>query len=172
MPTYSTDQIKKRLLKKKQMILEAPHKNYFVSEDSQSGILTASFAKDYPLKILIVEDDIVNQKLIERILLKLGYLTDTVSDGIQVLSSLIKKEYDVILMDVRMPEMDGLETTRYIRRQKIEQPYIIAMTANAMSNDREECLQIGMNDYIAKPMRLAEIIKILKTAASCVLGKN
>ncbi|MCX6236232.1 MAG: response regulator [Bacteroidia bacterium] len=147
------------------MILEAPHKNLFISEDSQSGILTASFAKDYPLKILIVEDDIVNQKLIERILLKLGYLTDTVSDGVQVLNSLVKKEYDV-------PEMDGLETTRYIRRQKIEQPYIIAMTANAMSNDREECLQIGMNDYIAKPMRLAEIIKILKTAASCVLGKN
>ena len=154
------------------MIFTAPHKDLFVSEDSISGILTTSFAEDYPLNILIAEDDFVNQKLIERILYKLGYQTDIVSDGIQVLYSLKKKDYNVILMDVRMPEMDGLETTQVIRKLAIEQPYIIAMTANAMSQDRDECMQIGMNDYIAKPMRLAEIIKTLKTAASCVLGKN
>lgn len=159
-------------LKKNKMILIAPHKDPFVSEDSHSGILSNTFAKEYPLNILIVEDDLINQKLIERILSKLGYLTDTVSDGIQVLNSIIKKKYNVILMDIRMPEMNGLEATQHIRQMTIEQPYIIAMTANAMSKDREECLQIGMNDYIAKPMRLNEIINTLKTAASCVLKRN
>ena len=159
-------------LKKNKMILIAPHKDPFVPEDSHSGILSNTFAKEYPLNILIVEDDLINQKLIERILSKLGYLTDTVSDGIQVLNSIIKKKYNVILMDIRMPEMNGLEATQHIRRMTIEQPYIIAMTANAMSKDREECLQIGMNDYIAKPMRLNEIINTLKTAASCVLKRN
>jgi CheY-like chemotaxis protein len=154
------------------MILTAPHKDLYVSEDSSGGILSSSFASDYPLNILIVEDDIVNQKLIERILQKLGYITDTVSDGIHVLSSLIKKEYNVILMDVRMPEMDGLEATMNIRKMQIEQPYIIAMTANAMSNDKDECIQIGMNDYISKPMRMPEIVRILKKAASSVIEKN
>lgn len=117
------------------------------------------------MSILIAEDNLINQKLIERILHKLGYLTDTASDGIQVLDFLVKKDYNVILMDVQMPEMNGLETTHAIRQMAIAQPYIIAMTANAMSKDREDCLKIGMNDYIAKPMRLAEIIKILKNAA-------
>ena len=68
-------------------------------------------------------------------------------------------------MDVQMPEMDGFEATQAIRKLPIDQPYIIAMTANAMSQDKDECLQIGMNDYIAKPMRLADIIKILTNAA-------
>jgi len=154
------------------MILIAPHKDHFVSDDSQIGILTETFAKDYPLKILIAEDDFVNQKLIERILHKLGYMTDTVSDGIQVLNSLVKKEYNVILMDVRMPEMGGFEATQIIRQRSSEQPYIIAMTANAMSRDRDECLQVGMNDYIAKPLRITEIVKILKTAALNLPGKN
>jgi CheY-like chemotaxis protein len=154
------------------MILTVPNKDLFVPEDPQDGTLMASFAKDYPLNILIAEDDIINQKLIERILYKLGYHTDTVPDGIQVLSSIVKKDYNVILMDVRMPELDGMETTQYIRKMTIEQPYIIAMTANAMSKDRDECLQSGMNDYIAKPLRLNEIIKTLKTAASFVMERN
>ena len=153
-----------RLLKSLHLVL-TPHKKHIISEDLQNGILSSSFAEDYPLSILIAEDNLINQKLIERILHKLGYLTDTASDGIQVLDFLVKKDYNVILMDVQMPEMDGLETTHAIRQMAIAQPYIIAMTANAMSKDREDCLKIGMNDYIAKPMRLAEIIKILKNAA-------
>jgi len=75
-------------------------------------------------------------------------------------------------MDVQMPEMNGLETTHAIRQMAIEQPYIIAMTANAMSKDREDCLKIGMNDYIAKPMRLAEITKTLKNAANYFAEKS
>lgn len=149
------------------MIL-TPCKDSTVLEDSQNGIMTASFAKDYPLSILIAEDNIINQKLIERILLKLGYETDTVSDGIQVFDRLVRKKYNVILMDVRMPEMDGFETTQLIRKMAVEQPYIIAMTANSMASDKEECLQIGMNDYLSKPMHLEDIVNKLKVAAFCV----
>ncbi|MCX6236231.1 MAG: response regulator [Bacteroidia bacterium] len=154
-----------RLLKSLQMIF-APQKYQSVSDDQYGGILTTSFAEIYPLKILIAEDNMINQKLIEKVLQKLGYLPDTAYDGIQVLDSLKEKVYDVILMDVQMPVMDGFETTLVVRQMTIVQPYIIAMTANAMSNDRDECIKIGMNDYIAKPMRLAEIMKILKNAAA------
>ena len=154
------------------MILAAPHKNILLSDDSQNKILRDSFADDYPLNILVAEDDFVNQKLIGRILFKLGYQADILSDGIHVTESLKKKNYNVILMDVRMPFMDGYETTQAIRKMAVKQPYIIAMTANAMSQDRDECLQIGMNDYIAKPMHLPEIIKTLKIAAAYVIEKN
>ena len=135
-------------------------------EDSKDGILSDSFADEYPLNILVAEDNLINQKLIERILHKLGYKIDIAANGIQVLNSLKLKNYNVILMDIQMPEMDGLETTGIIRGMTIEQPYIIALTANAMSKDREECIKKGMNNYVSKPMRLHEIIKILKLAAS------
>ena len=160
-----------RLIKSLQFVF-APQKKYAVSEETRQGILSPLFAEDYPLNILIAEDNLINQKLIERILHKLGYQTDTAPDGVQVLDALVKKDYNVILMDVQMPEMNGLETTQAIRQMAIGQPYIIAMTANAMSKDREDCLKIGMNDYIAKPMRLAEITKILKNAASYFSEKS
>lgn len=147
-------------------------KDSTVLGDSQSGILTASFAEYYPLNILIAEDNIINQKLIERILHKLGYKTDTVSDGIKVFDLLVKKKYNVILMDVRMPEMDGFEATQLIRKMVIDQPYIIAMTANGMSSDKEECLNIGMDNYLSKPMQLDEIVRILKVAAAFVNDKK
>jgi len=94
------------------MIHSATNKDLFVSENAQGDILTNTFAETYPLKILVAEDNSVNQKLIERILRKLGYQSDTVADGAQVLNSLLKKEYNVILMDIRMPEMDGLTATK------------------------------------------------------------
>ena len=152
-----------RLIKSLQAVL-SPAKDQ-VADDTQNGILTATFAQDYPLNILIAEDNIINQKLIQRILHKLGYQLDLASDGIEALDALQKNKYNVILMDVQMPGMDGIEATLAIREMKIEQPYIIAMTANAMSKDRDECIKMGMNDYIAKPMRLTEIIKILKNAS-------
>jgi len=160
-----------RLVQSLQLVL-APLKKHAVLEDAQNGILSSSFAEEYPLSILIAEDNLINQKLIERILHKLGYRTDTACDGTQVLDALVKKDYNVIIMDVQMPEMDGLEATQAIRQMKIVQPYIIAMTANAMSKDKDECLKIGMNDYIAKPMRLAEIIKTLKNAANYLVEKS
>ena len=149
-----------------------PSTDPIITDNLHGGILASSFGEDHPLNILIAEDNIINQRLIERILHKLGYRTDTVSDGVQVIDRIKKKEYNVILMDVRMPEMDGFEATKAIRQMPVKQPYIIAMTANAMSNDRDDCLEIGMNDYIAKPMRLAEIIKILKNASTVLNIKS
>ncbi len=153
------------------MIHAASNKDFFVPENSQGGYLTSTFAEGYPLNILIAEDNIVNQKLIERILRKLGYQIDIVSDGIQVLNSIVRKDYNVILMDIRMPEMDGLEATHAIRQMGIAQPYIIAMTANAMSNDKIECLQNGMNDYVAKPLSTVEIINSLKNGYTYISQK-
>ncbi|NEW83463.1 MAG: response regulator [Mariniphaga sp.] len=144
------------------MTLSITNQNLLASKNCQDGYVEKSFAEECPLNILIAEDNIVNQKLIERILRKLGYQTDTASDGIQVLNFIVRKEYHVILMDVRMPEMDGLEATHAIRQMGIKQPYIIAMTANAMSKDREECLENGMNDYMSKPLSTDMIINSLK----------
>src|ERR1035437_566232 len=106
-------------------MMTAPEKVCYISEGQIGEIRTNSFAENYPLNILIAEDNFVNLKLIERILYKLGYQTDTASDGIQVLNSFSKKEHNVILMDVRMPHMDGFETTKIIRQMAVEQPYII-----------------------------------------------
>jgi CheY-like chemotaxis protein len=155
-----------------QMILETPHNDLFFPDDSQSRILKVSFAEKYPLSILVADDDYINQKLIGRILIKLGFQLALASDGNQVFELLKKKCYNVIFMDVQMPEMNGFEATQLIRKLLIEQPYIIAMTANSMPRDKNKCLNVGMNNYIAKPMRLAEIIEILKNAAAYVTEKN
>ncbi|QEC77681.1 hybrid sensor histidine kinase/response regulator [Mucilaginibacter ginsenosidivorax] len=131
---------------------------------AQRFLLQTSFAQEHPLQILVAEDNLINQKLVERVLFKLGYNIDMVSNGYEVLEKITEKQYDVLLMDIQMPELDGLETTKFIRNQAIKQPYIAAMTANAMPEDKEACLSIGMNDYIAKPMRIDELIELLKRA--------
>ena len=115
----------------------------------------------YPLTILVAEDNPVNQILAARTLKKLGYEIDIAPDGLAVLDKLKNKTYDIIFMDMQMPEMDGLETTRAIRRDSQKQPIIIAMTANAMIEDRDNCLQAGMDDYISKPFRLDTIKEVL-----------
>jgi len=109
------------------------------------------------LRILLAEDNLVNQKVAIRMLERLGYTADIAADGQEVLAALESRPYDVVLMDVQMPEMDGLEATRSIRSTACHQPYIIAMTAHAMKGDREVCLDAGMNDYIAKPVRIEEL---------------
>jgi len=146
-------------------MIAAPGKVLKDTEGSQIEIMTATFAEDYPLDILIAEDNFINQKLIERILTKLGYQTDIAGDGIQALSLFNKKKHNVILMDIRMPQMDGFETTHVIRQMAIEQPFIIAMTANAMSSDKEECIKGGMDEYIPKPISITDVISKLKIAA-------
>jgi CheY-like chemotaxis protein len=115
------------------------------------------------LEILLAEDNPFNQALATAILGKLGYSYDTAENGEEVLNRLSEKVYDVILMDIQMPEMDGLEATRLIRGQQTNrQPVIIAMTANAMHEDREECLAAGMNDYLSKPIKPGDVVTILK----------
>lgn len=126
-------------------------------------LLPEGFSEKYPLRILIAEDNLVNQKLAEYILKKLGYNSSVAVNGLEVLEQLKNKIYDVILMDVQMPEMNGIEATIKIRQDK-DQPYIIAMTANAMPEDKEECLKAGMDDYISKPIKIAELIQALEKA--------
>ena len=118
------------------------------------------------LRILLAEDNVVNQKVALRMLGRLGYRADIAADGLEVLKALQSHHYDVVLMDVQMPEMDGLEATRSIRRMPGRQPYIIAMTAHAMKGDREECLGVGMNDYVSKPVRIEELNAALQR--SCI----
>jgi CheY-like chemotaxis protein len=117
-----------------------------------------------PLQILLAEDHVVNQKVAIAMLSRLGYRADLAANGLEVLDALGRQHYDVVLMDVQMPELDGLAATRRIRREfsSIRRPYIIAMTANAMQGDRELCLAAGMDDYISKPVRREELLAALE----------
>ena len=110
-----------------------------------------------PQRVLIAEDNTVNQRVATAQLKKLGYASDTVANGLEVLEALSRIPYDIILMDCQMPELDGYETTRQVRIRGGHQPYIIAMTASAMQGDRELCLAAGMDDYITKPVRTAAL---------------
>jgi signal transduction histidine kinase/DNA-binding response OmpR family regulator/HPt (histidine-containing phosphotransfer) domain-containing protein len=114
-----------------------------------------------PLQILLAEDNIVNQKVAIHLLQQLGYAADVAKDGLEVLEALNQRPYDVVLMDVQMPKMDGLEATRQIIASNQVRPRIIAMTANAMQGDREECLNAGMDDYLSKPIRLDDLARAL-----------
>lgn len=134
-------------------------------------VLSVEFANQFPLRILIGEDNPVNQRLTMKILSKLGYKADLAKDGKEVLEVVSNVTYDVILMDVQMPEMDGLEATRMIRLCLPVQPVIIAMTANSMQGDREACMQAGMDDYISKPVHIEELMIMLERWALHVKDK-
>jgi PAS domain S-box-containing protein len=120
----------------------------------------------YPLRILLAEDNVVNQKVALHLLQRLGYRADVAGNGLEVLEALHRQAYDVILMDVQMPEMDGLITTQQIHQewQPSLRPYIIAMTANAMQGDRQTCLDVGMDDYLSKPIRIEALMRALNQA--------
>ena len=132
------------------------------ADKTPENILSVGFALEHPLRILIAEDNPINQLLATTILEKMGYSASVANHGKEVIEALATNIFDVILMDVQMPEMDGLETTRWIRCNMKDQPVILAMTANAMQGDREECLDAGMNDYLSKPIKLEEIEDLLR----------
>jgi signal transduction histidine kinase/CheY-like chemotaxis protein/ligand-binding sensor domain-containing protein len=134
--------------------------------DQPNNILDPGFALLYPMDILIAEDNPINQKLIERVLVKLGYHAEVTQNGYEALLKVSENPYDVVLMDIQMPEMDGLEATRNIRKLNIQQPFIVAMTANALSEDRDICISQGMDSYISKPMKLDALVSIFKEAYS------
>jgi signal transduction histidine kinase/ligand-binding sensor domain-containing protein/DNA-binding response OmpR family regulator len=133
--------------------------------------IDSELANDLPLRILLAEDNTVNQKVALRILDRMGYRADIASNGLEAIEALRRQQYDVVLMDVHMPEMDGLEATREICRNwsKEKRPRIIAMTANAMQGDREKCLEAGMDDYISKPVQIENLQAALKRSSQAAV---
>ena len=139
---------------------EAGDTHHFISEEAARHV-----------RILLAEDNVVNQRVALKQLKKLGFSADAVTNGNEVLSALQRVPYDIIIMDCQMPEMDGYEVTRRIRQSGCDSyihlrsaPYIIALTANAMRGDRERCLELGMNDYLTKPLHLQELESVLYRA--------
>ena len=139
-------------------------------KEKKKSLLTEEFALANPLDILLVEDNLVNQKLAMRILNKLGYNPELANNGREAVEMIKSRNFQVVLMDVLMPEMDGLEATRYIRANFSHQPIIVAMTANALPEDRETCFQAGMNEYISKPINIETLVDILHQSSKKVHG--
>lgn len=128
---------------------------------SDRNALSEEFALSYPFTILIAEDNLMNQRLIMRIISKLGYQADLANNGQEALDMVLEKDYDLILMDVQMPELDGIQTTKIIRQRYGPSPLIMAMTANAMNEDIERCMNAGMDDYISKPLDVELLLQKL-----------
>jgi signal transduction histidine kinase/CheY-like chemotaxis protein len=142
-----------------------PDQPVLVSQRSATrGELDPEMARRHPLRILLAEDNVVNQKLALRLLAQMGYRADLAANGLEAIDAVERQTYDVVLMDVQMPELDGFEASREIvRRWGGEgRPRIVAMTANAMQGDRELCMAAGMDDYVAKPVRVEELIAALE----------
>ena len=122
-----------------------------------------NLAEKYPLKILVAEDNVVNQKVAQRILERMGYRADVVANGYEAVEVVKTIPYDLIFMDLLMPEMDGITASKIIKEKCTDRdcPKIIAMTANAMREDKDKCLAAGLDDFISKPIRLEELHTIL-----------
>ena len=137
---------------------------------SISSVFDSALAQRYPMHILLAEDNSVNQKLALKMLERLGYRADVAGNGREVLEALRRQHYDLVLMDVQMPEMDGLQASRIINQEwsATERPRIAAMTANAMSGDREMCLEAGMDDYLSKPIQVRELRAALEQSGQWV----
>jgi PAS domain S-box-containing protein len=137
-----------------------------VSQATSEAPFEADLGQRHPLRILLAEDNLVNQKLALRLLQRIGYRADVAANGLEVLQSLRRQPYDVVLMDVQMPEMDGLEASRAIQEEwpAESRPRIIAMTADVMAEARQECLAAGMSDFVAKPIRVNELVAALRAS--------
>ncbi len=127
--------------------------------DRASSGIDRGLAQKLPLRILVADDSVVNQKVARLLLERMGYRADLAANGLEVLEALQRQSYDLVLMDVQMPELDGLETTKKIvaETSPADRPRIIAVTAGAMRGDRERCLAAGMDDYVSKPVQASEL---------------
>ncbi len=136
------------------------------SRAASESMYDPSLGEKQPMRVLLAEDNMVNQKLVLRMLERFGYRADVAANGLEVIDALERQAYDVVFMDVQMPEMDGLAATKQLRKQfRVSyQPYIVAVTANVMQGDREECMAAGMDDYISKPISVKELRQSLEHA--------
>lgn len=128
------------------------------------NLINKKLAEQIPLRILLVEDNRVNQMVARKLLAKMGYQPDIVNNGLEAIDIITKQNYDLVLMDIQMPEMDGLTATRKIRQELMicrQQLRIVAMTANVMAEDRQACIDAGMDDYISKPISIPEVSRII-----------
>jgi PAS domain S-box-containing protein len=149
------------------ILAEAAMQKLMPTESPQVPPLTIDIAcSTRPLRILLAEDNTVNQKVALQMLKRLGYKADVAANGLEVLQALDRQPYDLVLMDVQMPEMDGIDAAKKIRMKWPKGPKIIAITAYAMDGDRERCLQAGMDDYISKPIQLDELRMVLEICVS------
>ncbi|MEH2323377.1 MAG: response regulator [Nostoc sp.] len=148
--------------------------NQTSTQPSELILLNSAIAQQFPLKILLAEDHPVNQKLALLMLKRLGYRADVVSNGLEVLEIIQHLCYDVIFMDIQMPEMDGIQTTQLICQKYPvgSRPRIIAVTARAFERDRQECLAAGMDDYISKPIRIEMLAQALSRCVSVVFRNS
>lgn len=160
---YLRKPVKASLLHNTLLPLFAGKSEEILDQNQQLPIFDTSMAARHPLAILVIEDNLINQKLILLMLERLGYRADVAANGLKTLAAFKQKRYDAVLMNLQMPEMDGIEVTRRIRTEfpLQKQPRIIAMTANAMGNNCELCLQAGMDDCISKPIQVEELINAL-----------
>jgi CheY-like chemotaxis protein/anti-sigma regulatory factor (Ser/Thr protein kinase) len=165
-----TKPIKHHILNKQ--ILNALQRNAApVGEKVIGNKLSTDFSENFPFDILIAEDNPMNQHVITHILKKMGYQPQLANNGQEAVEAANQKDYDIILMDMQMPVMDGLEATKIIRKTVTKQPVIIALTANAMADDEETCLKAGMDDYISKPVKLEELMSKLEKWHDAVIEK-
>jgi CheY-like chemotaxis protein len=155
-----TKPIKQQVLSK-QVFTAIRKRTSAQEEHTVRAKLSVNFSDKYPYEILIAEDNEVNQHVIKHILGKMGYRPVIVKNGREAVEAMDDGQHNLILMDMQMPIMDGLEATKVIRSKNIEQPVIIALTANAMDSDQQLCLQAGMDDYICKPVKLDELMNKL-----------
>jgi CheY-like chemotaxis protein len=141
-----------------------------VRRSGRNVLLDGSFAQRIPLRILLAEDNAINQKVGMLMLSKLGYRADVAANGLEVLEAIADRTYDVILMDLQMPEMDGIEATRRLRLPgtTANRPRIVAVTANVMQSDRDRCVAVGMDEFIGKPIKLEDLAAVLVRAGSAI----
>jgi signal transduction histidine kinase/CheY-like chemotaxis protein/HPt (histidine-containing phosphotransfer) domain-containing protein len=140
----------------------------------EQNVLPFKLAEEKPMDILLAEDNLVNQMVAKGFLQKLGYIPDVVNNGYEAVQALKNKDYDLIFMDMMMPVMDGLEASRIICASKPahQRPWIIAMTANALEEHKQQCLQAGMNDFLTKPYTIGNLQTALLAAPSVVRHKK